>query len=59
MGDIRLLRPRAGTPTGADSRGGRCLPLHARSLETAGTRRVYASTLRQLREHLGSDQKRR
>jgi integrase/recombinase XerC/integrase/recombinase XerD len=53
MGTARRLRQRAEAPT-----LGVAIAAYLATLdhpETAGTRRVYASTLRQLREHLGAE----
>jgi integrase/recombinase XerC/integrase/recombinase XerD len=53
MGTVRRLSQRAEAPT-----LGEAIAAYLASLdhpETAGTRRVYASTLRQLREHLGAE----
>ncbi|QOC91880.1 hypothetical protein [Micromonospora craniellae] len=50
MGTVRRLRPVAG-PSVVEAIDGFLATLD--HPETAGTRRVYASTLRQVREHLG------
>jgi integrase/recombinase XerC/integrase/recombinase XerD len=53
MGTVRRIRRRAETPT-----LGEAIAAYLATLdypETAGTRRVYASTLRQLREHLDAE----
>jgi integrase len=53
MGTVRRLSQRAEAPT-----LGEAIAAYLATLdhpETAGTRRVYASTLRQLREHLGAE----
>jgi len=52
MGTVSRL-PRAATPTVTEAIGAYLATLD--HPETAGTRRVYASTLRQLRDHLGPD----
>jgi integrase len=53
MGTVRMIRQRAAVPTLSEA-----ITAYLATLdhpETAGTRRVYASTLRQLREHLGGE----
>jgi integrase len=53
MGTVRRLRQRAEVPTLGEAIAAYLVTLD--HPETAGTRRVYASTLRQLREHLGAE----
>jgi site-specific recombinase XerD len=53
MGTVRRIRRRAEAPTLSEAIAAYLATLD--HPETAGTRRVYASTLRQLREHLGAE----
>jgi integrase/recombinase XerC/integrase/recombinase XerD len=53
MGTVRRIRRRAEGPTLSEAIAAYLATLD--HPETAGTRRVYASTLRQLREHLGGE----
>jgi integrase/recombinase XerC/integrase/recombinase XerD len=53
MGTVRQIRRRAEAPTLGDAIAAYLATLD--HPEAAGTRRVYASTLRQLRDHLGTD----
>jgi integrase/recombinase XerC/integrase/recombinase XerD len=53
VGTVRRIRGRAAVPTLSEAIAAYLATLD--HPETAGTRRVYASTLRQFREHFGAE----